>query len=256
LSNITNSGDSGTILAFKNQFQVSLTNNEIGLTDTYPTEEMTPLGSVSTAGTSKLIDFPKTGTYYMRACADIPPKSPGTIKEGIYEDNNCSGWEAVFVEEGKCDNGATDYPTCTPPGNDPIDGVCVQPHSNCALGVGFDEKESINSYLWQCPGINGGNNVSCVEDKGNPDPVGDLTFTALPTWIFKGRPATLTWSSGADTSTCVGESFDTGGQPSGSVKVTPNKTTTYTISGCNKGGVDLGTKSVKVRVINPIIIEI
>lgn len=62
--------------------------------------------------------------------------------------------------------------------------------------------------------------------------------------IYTGDSALLSWSS-SNTSSCTGTNVDTGGATSGSVSVTPNSTTTYTVT-CN--GVETSsTLTVKRR---------
>lgn len=64
----------------------------------------------------------------------------------------------------------------------------------------------------------------------NPATPTSVNFSANPTNIAKGSSATLSWSS--NVSACTGTNFDTGGLSSGSVTVTPDATTTYTVT-CN-----------------------
>jgi hypothetical protein len=120
----------------------------------------------------------------------------------------------------ECSNGAVDYPTC----------------KECSDGT------SPSSY----PG-----NV-CPEGNGGGGGVFNLSFSASPALIFKGRPSTLTWTSTGATS-CSSSQFATGGQVNGNAKVNPTSTTTYTITCTGTAGSD--SASAVVRVISPTIIE-
>ena len=55
------------------------------------------------------------------------------------------------------------------------------------------------------------------------------TMVANPTSIFLGEQSLLSWSSTGATS-CAGTNFDTGGAPSGSLLVTPEVTTLYSVT--------------------------
>jgi hypothetical protein len=122
----------------------------------------------------------------------------------------------------ECSNGAVDYPTC----------------KECSDGT------SPSSYPGNvCPEVNGG---------GGGGGVFNLSFSASPSLIFKGRPSTLTWSSSGATS-CSSSNFTTGNLTNGSVKVNPTSTTIYTITCTGTAGSD--SASAVVRVISPTIIE-
>jgi len=85
------------------------------------------------------------------------------------------------------------------------------------------------------------------------DPPPTVTFSANPVQIRAGEAATLAWSATlADT-----VSIDPGigsVDPSGTLAVTPNQTTTYTITAIGSGGTT--TASATVSVSNPISLQI
>jgi hypothetical protein len=75
------------------------------------------------------------------------------------------------------------------------------------------------------------------------------SFTAEPSTIFEGRASTLSWSADPDLVTyCTGTNFVTGGLTSGSVKVSPVVTTTYSIT-CGRSGYSPTAKTAIVKVI-------
>jgi len=74
-------------------------------------------------------------------------------------------------------------------------------------------------------------------------------FTADPSTIFEGRASTLTWSADPDLVTyCTGTGFSTGGLTSGTVKVSPIITTTYTLT-CGRTGYPSAASTATVKVI-------
>ena len=68
-----------------------------------------------------------------------------------------------------------------------------------------------------------------VTVEGEPDEDLNVEITADPETITEGESSTLNWSSD-HTISCQGDGFDTGGQTSGSVDVSPSETTTYEIT--------------------------
>ena len=78
-------------------------------------------------------------------------------------------------------------------------------------------------------------------------PSPSLTFTGSKTTLTKGTATTLTWSS-TNTTSCTASNGWTGSKTaSGSTTLTPQTTTTYTLS-CKGGGGDQVAKSVTVTV--------
>jgi hypothetical protein len=101
-----------------------------------------------------------------------------------------------------------------------------------------------------CPGSV--NYVQLCTYGGGENGLLDITFTATPEKIFKGRSATLTWTSNADS--CTGDAnFSTGpgNPPNGSAVVNPTATTIYRIS-CTGGATENKEATVKVSSITVI----
>src|SRR5208283_6198183 len=73
----------------------------------------------------------------------------------------------------------------------------------------------------------GGNNTPPAQSTAN--------LTANPTTIAQGQQSTLTWSC-ANASSCTGTGFNTNGQMSGTVSVSPSQTTTYGLTATGSGG--------------------
>ena len=104
-STITNQGTVATnylgVKTFTNLFQTAtgfIDSNTPIAPVVYTTA---PMSSLSAGGgnltTRRVITFATAGTYYMRACADLPPyKTNGVIVESI-ENNNCSAWKTITV---------------------------------------------------------------------------------------------------------------------------------------------------------------
>ena len=74
-------------------------------------------------------------------------------------------------------------------------------------------------------------------------PTASVSLT-LPT-IFTGESTTLTWSSTNATS-CTGTNFSTGGATSGSITVSPNNTTVYSVT-CSGSSAANSTLTVKKK---------
>ncbi len=81
------------------------------------------------------------------------------------------------------------------------------------------------------------------------------TISASPTSIAPGDSSTLTWSS-ANTTSCTGINFDTGGATSGSISVSPTSSTNYLIL-CNgvSGGVTVTSQVIIIIKKKPIFQE-
>ena len=78
-----------------------------------------------------------------------------------------------------------------------------------------------------------------------------VSINVSPSSIVTGDSTTLSWSSSG--TSCTGTNFNTGGATSGSILITPNSTTTFTVT-CN--GVSVSTSQATVTVKKkPRVIE-
>jgi hypothetical protein len=111
---------------------------------------------------------------------------------------------------------------------------------------------SSGSTTWTCDGSNGGTN-SGVGTAYQSAPSVTATLNAVPTIITNGNSSTLTWSSTGAT-TCSGTTnnslpFNTGGATSNGagLVVTPNTTTTYTLTCNNSQFNNTATQTITVN---------
>lgn len=110
-------------------------------------------------------------------------------------------------------------------------GVVVTPTAN-------------TTYSISCTGLGGtGTANRAITVTGVPAPT--INFSANPLTVALGSASTLTWSS-TNAPTCTGTGFSTGGNPSGSVQVTPAINTTYSISCTGQGGTATASAGVGV----------
>lgn len=80
----------------------------------------------------------------------------------------------------------------------------------------------------------------------NNKPLPTATLTAQPPFITLGEQSTLTWSC-TNANSCDGIRFDTGGKMSGTVSVSPSKTTTYGLTAGGPGGSAMTGTNVNVE---------
>ncbi|MFH0804054.1 MAG: DUF2341 domain-containing protein, partial [Candidatus Zambryskibacteria bacterium] len=99
-STITNSGGSSTGSAFTNLFQFD-DNPDHTTVFANQTVSAGPIAAGAPAGITSSYNFPTSGTWYVRVCADKSSAGdPGTIPESD-ENNNCSDpWKTVSVSSG------------------------------------------------------------------------------------------------------------------------------------------------------------
>ena len=264
---VTNSGTAPTTVSFDNLFQtaqgfegggepvglksylIKMARAEDGdplkLEDWPASEQISILAPGQSATATATLKFEEGPTYYVRGCADKKSAGDTGLITEENEDDNCSGWGSVEVVPVPFDGGWSDW-------------VCGSCSKLCGSGTQSCKRTCTNPLLG-CEGPDTREQLCNEQACGGGDENGvlGLTFSASPTWIFKGRSSTLTWTTNTDpaTTSCVGtgDGFDTGNKPSGSDLVNPTVTTTYGIT-CTKG-TETESASVKVKVINPIIIE-
>lgn len=122
--------------------------------------------------------FPRAGTWWIRACGDLPPRPDGTIQNEIDEENNCGDWTTVEVGTAN---------ECTDTIDNDGDGTTDSGDSNCASCTGNCSE--------------GGSGLSCNVNTDNVAVGGSVTYTAVPsngitgpyTWLASdGTPVTGT----------------------------------------------------------------
>lgn len=170
----------------------------------------------------------------------------------------------------KCVSGTIwDGNVCIKDTGSSLNGKCSTEEFKCLQGTVENIEYGTDGYnYWQCRGDN--NTVdSCsyyVGGTGGVITTGEVTLTAVPSWIFRGRYSTLSWTSWAG-ATCA--LVDSNGNPittdtdisgNGHMDVNPTSTTTYTMTCANSGGAESAeanssSASATVRVIRPIIFE-
>ncbi|PIR68517.1 hypothetical protein COU49_00540 [Candidatus Nomurabacteria bacterium CG10_big_fil_rev_8_21_14_0_10_35_16] len=230
---ISNIGSASTDASFSNFFQVATAVDGGGTITDLASTSMSTLPSGNSNVSSKSYTFPSTGIYSVRACADKTSSAGGGVISESNEGNNCGVWTTVTVDDelNPIDGGWTEWSewsdcsvsTCGQTGTQSRTRTCTNP---VPQDGGAD-----------CVG-------SPVESQECSTPAcGDTTIEASSTATYTGRPVTLTW--GSDGTSCVGTNFDTGGAVSGSVEVTPNSTTTYSI---NCAGATIPSDEVTVVV--------
>ncbi len=261
---VTNIGAADTGASFSNFFQVCNVGGGCATpTDLAPTT-MTALAGGATGTATKDYTFTSVGTFSVRACADkTNSASLGVINEGTMEGNNCGNWANVTVSD-----------TPTPPSNEaPVITIWATPTSgtvnivkptilwsvdndptSCAASEDWLGSRNYSGAQTQEPALNQIKTyrytLICSNAYGSDEATATVAVSGTasgvsisvnPTSIYAGDSATLTWS-GAGACTY---NFDTG-----SNIVTPNTTTTYTLT-CD-GVSSSATLIVKKK---PIFIE-
>lgn len=100
------------------------------------------------------------------------------------------------------------------------------------------------NYGLSCTG-SGGTNTGSATVTVTPAPTPTASLTASPSSMGAGGAGTVTWSS-ANTTSCTGTNFSTGGATSGSVLVSPLTTTTYSMTCTGLGGSVTKTDSITI----------
>jgi len=103
-----------------------------------------------------------------------------------------------------------------------LDGTDVQCTTGLTTNPTFPPQGG--QAQWQCNGLNGGQPSAIGTAHRDSFPI---TFSASPSSITKGNSTMLSWTA---TSSCSSGDFNTNGLSSGTAKVSPTTTTTYTIT--------------------------
>lgn len=173
--------------------------------------------------------FPSSGTYYVRACADLGTGNSGTIAESN-DDNNCGDWIPVSV--------AVPHPSCVA---DPSDSSCTGGGPSCGNpgGCGPGAYCSAHSSDPAC--------LFCAAHPGDSScgpEVHILHLSALMTAaspIAYGDSSTLVYActdaASAGITSNAGDSWPAvAGDAGGERKVTPSSSTTYTLTCTDSSG--------------------
>lgn len=117
-------------------------------------------------------------------------------------------------------------------------------NASACVGTGFNTNNKISGSVTISPNATTKYSVSCagvgMSTTGSTTvtvvpPPPTVSFSAAPSAITDVDSTTLTWSS-TNADSCSGNGFSTGSKTAGSVTVSPNSNTTYTISCEGKGG--------------------
>ena len=267
-STISNTGPASTGSSFTNLFQTSpVSNGASGVVD-YPVAGMAAIGAGGNSVASKSITFSSAGTIYMRACADkSSAANTGTITE-INENNNCSAWIAVTVNNPPVapviTGNSTFYTnvlqtfnaTSTDPEGDTVrygfdwnnDGVADNwvplnpPYSasGTTMTSGTNSWPTAGSYSVKAlaQDFNGANSswsTFPITVKVLP-PAASSTITVSPstTYLNYGQSVTLSWSSTNANYCTLKSNFDTSTDLILTNGLTPTTNNSLTIKNMNK----------------------
>jgi len=207
---IRNQGTASTGSGFQNKFQTATGFDDptsylgpIDLQNYTAPQSMVALGVGATAtATSPVITFTSTtGNNYMRACADLPPDSPGAIPESVaFENNNCGPWSLVevFLE-----------PTIDLQASNPTPTIATIDHSMnfTSMISNSGNTETGNSFyntFQIATEANGEGNLSRINSTPNPMPAlgpNGLRQATSVSHTFTGLPTTRSVRACADTNT-------------------------------------------------------
>jgi hypothetical protein len=186
---IRNIGDKTTGIVFQDKFQITQENpNGGGIS--VSTDEITTTNPVLAASgasytASASYTFPNTGIYYLRACADLPPPTPGVISESD-EGNNCSpAWTIITVSNGSLPDlialGIT--PTIATVGISTNFSFTIYNNGTASTGTGF------YNFVHVSNGVISGNLVAYTPTALGPDQPrtisGAHTFTTAGTYYAR-----------------------------------------------------------------------
>ena len=215
-STISNAGSLSTGASFYNFFQVATEEGGGGDIADLASTLMSSLNANSNDNTYQSYAFPSDGIYSIRACSDKDSSIDIGIITELNENDNCGNWITVTASGTAVDGIWTDWSAWS----DCSVSICGQ------IGTQSRTRTCTNP----APQYGGDDCVgSPIESQSCSAPLCDSTvLSANPSVIVTGDSSVLSWFS--DGSSCEGTNFETGGAISGSVSVTPNSTTIYTIT--------------------------
>ncbi|XKT74229.1 MAG: hypothetical protein ACJKTH_02655 [Patescibacteria group bacterium UBA2163] len=118
--------------------------------------------------------------------------------------------------------------------------------SNRTSGSVSVSPNSTTNYSVTCTGGGGSDSDTARVTVNDPPPEPTANISVNPSTIIRGNSSTLSWSSTA-ASFCTGSGFSTSNRTSGSVSVSPNSTTNYSVTCSGTGGSDSDTARVTVN---------
>ncbi len=147
----------------------------------------------------------------------------GVLNERLYQPIDCAIWaqeNGVLYWNESVTNRPWEY--------DPYETVCL----GITNPTGDVAKPPVRPAL-----ASAGQPVEVLYRSGNvcPAVVVTASLVANPSAVIRGEQSLLTWASTGATS-CTGSGFSTGGATSGSVSVSPQQTTNYTVTCTGLGG--------------------
>jgi len=134
----------------------------------------------------------------------------------------------------------------------------VSTDSDTCTGTGFSTGDAVvgtvnvsptadTVYRVDCTGAGGtAFDTASVTVTNPPAGIVSASLTLNPVSIDQGDRSTLSWSS-SNATTCSGTGFSTGNNTSGSIFVSPEATSTYTVTCVGTGGSDSDTETLTVE---------
>ena len=160
---------------------------------------------------------------------------------------------------------------CVEDTGSPLDGKCSTQEFQCLQGTvqNIQYGYGTDYSSWECVGENDTIDFCSyyTGGGGTTTTTGEVTLKAVPSWIFKGRSSTLSWTSWAGATCSLSDSngtsiaTETNISGDGHVDVKPALTTTYTMTCMDAVGTaetpeaNNPSATATVRVIRPIIFE-
>ena len=221
--------------------------NPVGTSSVTTPTNITVATANSNAGKTYSVDYGSRDFYLYNNAVELDSatSTASCVAGTSWDGSKCAtittavdgGWDNGSC--GQCD--VSCHQSCTKLCNNPApaNGGANCPGDSTGTGV-WNYSSSCSGGL--CPSGNGGSGNGAL----------NISFTSNPTQLFKGKTATLTWTSGADS--CTGDgNFSTGAgnPPNGSVTVSPTVTTTYKLT-CIGGTTENKETTVKVSSITII----
>jgi len=263
---LTNGGLASTGTSYNNLFQFDSNSDHTTVDATQVVSAGPTASGGSTVVSSTAYNFGVVGTSYVRICADNNASFVGTITESD-ESNNCGPWTAITVSAAPVALGTscsvvptvastsapvtwTAYPTggtapytysWTATGGTPATGsASTLTNSYSSPGTyaaSITVKDALNNSTTTACTSNADNNATTPDGPTvgvSTPPTGSLTASSP---IIYGANSTLTYSCSSSANAAIDQgALATTTTLSGAPLVTPNSTTTYTLTCTNASG--------------------